>query len=59
MKLLSSLIILGTAIMVVDPVFGGLAVSLIFGTLASTVLTLLVIPLVYFVYETRVGKKTA
>ena len=52
-------IILGTAIMVVDPVFGGLAVSLIFGTFASTVLTLLVIPLVYFVYETRVGKKTA
>ncbi len=52
-------IILGTAIMVVDPVFGGLAVALIFGTFASTVLTLLVIPLVYFVYETRVGKKTA
>ena len=46
-------IVLGTAIMVVDPVFGGLAVSLIFGTLASTVLTLLVIPLVYFVYERR------
>lgn len=46
-------IVLGTAIMVVDPVFGGLAVSLIFGTLASTILTLLVIPLVYFVYERR------
>ncbi len=43
-------IILGTAIMVMDPVFGGLAISLIFGTLASTVLTLFVIPLGYFAY---------
>ncbi len=50
-------IVLGTAIMVVDPVFGGLAVSLIFGTLASTILTLLAIPLVYFVYEQRVIKR--
>ena len=52
-------IILGTAIMIVDPVFGGLAVSLIFGTFASTVLTLLVIPLVYYVYEKRLGMRPA
>lgn len=43
-------IMLGTAIMILDPVFGGLAISLIFGTLASTVLTLFVIPLGYFTY---------
>ena len=48
-------IILGTFIIVFDPVFGGLAVSLIFGTFASTVLTLLVIPLVYLVYERRIA----
>lgn len=41
-------IILGTLVIIVDPVFGGLAVSLIFGTFASTVLTLFVIPLVYY-----------
>jgi multidrug efflux pump subunit AcrB len=46
-------IILGTFIMVFDPVFGGLAVSLIFGTFASTVLTLFLIPLVYYLYEQR------
>jgi len=46
-------IILGTAIMAFDPVFGGLAISLIYGTFASTVLTLFVIPLVYFLYEKR------
>lgn len=31
-----------------DPIFGGLAISLIFGLLVSTVLTLLVIPVVYY-----------
>jgi len=31
-----------------DPIFSGLAVSLIFGLLVSTVLTLVVIPVVYF-----------
>ena len=40
-------IILGTLIMIVDPVFGGLAISLVFGTFASTALTLFVIPLIY------------
>ena len=39
--------------MIFDPVFGGLAVSLIFGTFASTVLTLFVIPLVYFLWARR------
>ncbi|TPE47511.1 efflux RND transporter permease subunit [Maribrevibacterium harenarium] len=34
-----------------DPIFGGLAVSLIFGLLVSTVLTLLVIPVVYYAYQ--------
>ncbi len=36
-----------------DPIFNGLAVSLIFGILVSTVLTLLVIPLLYAVYLNR------
>ncbi|HHA18876.1 MAG TPA: efflux RND transporter permease subunit, partial [Methylophaga sp.] len=31
-----------------DPIFGGLAISLIFGLLVSTLLTLLVIPVVYY-----------
>ncbi len=51
--LTASAIILGTLIMAFDPVFGGLAISLIYGTFASTVLTLFVIPLVYFIYEHR------
>ena len=48
-------IVLGTMVMIFDPVFGGLAVSLIFGTIASTILTLFVIPLVYLGYCRRVS----
>jgi len=51
-------IMFGSAIMVTDPVFGGLAVSLIFGTFASTLLTLVVIPLLYFLWERRLEKQT-
>ena len=36
-----------------DPIFNGLAIALIFGILVSTVLTLVVIPLLYFVYLAR------
>lgn len=34
-----------------DPIFGGLAVSLIFGLMISTILTLVVIPVVYYHYN--------
>jgi multidrug efflux pump subunit AcrB len=36
-----------------DPIFSGLAVSLIFGILVSTILTLVVIPVVYYAYQYR------
>jgi multidrug efflux pump subunit AcrB len=36
-----------------DPIFQGLAVSLIFGILVSTALTLLVIPLLYYAWLSR------
>ena len=42
-----------------DPIFNGLAISLIFGILVSTVLTLVVIPLLYFMaYRNRLGALT-
>jgi len=50
-------IIFGSMIMITDPVFGGLAVALIFGTLSSTVLTLLVIPLMYYIWQWHGGVK--
>ncbi len=48
-------IILGSGIMVLDPIFGGLAISLIFGAFASTVLTLYLIPLIYYGWYKRFG----
>jgi multidrug efflux pump subunit AcrB len=46
---------LGAFFILDDPIFNGLAISLIFGILVSTVLTLVVIPLLYFVWLRRVG----
>jgi multidrug efflux pump subunit AcrB len=50
-------IMFGSMIMITDPVFGGLAISLIFGTFSATVLTLLVIPLLYFIWQWHGGVK--
>lgn len=50
-------IMFGSMIMITDPVFGGLAVALIFGTLSSTVLTLLVIPSLYYIWRWHGGVK--
>ncbi len=40
---------LGAAFILDDPIFNGLAITLIFGILVSTLLTLVVIPVLYFV----------
>ena len=42
---------LGAFFILDDPIFGGLAVALIFGILLSTMLTLVVIPVVYYAYH--------
>jgi len=46
---------LGAFFILDDPIFNGLAVSLIFGILVSTILTLLVIPLLYYALLRRKG----
>jgi multidrug efflux pump subunit AcrB len=45
--------ILGASVIVRDPVWSGLALALIFGMLASTALTLVVIPVFYYMVEKR------
>ncbi len=48
---------LGAFFILDDPIFNGLAISLIFGILVSTLLTLVVIPLLYYVaYRHRLSK---
>ncbi len=47
---------LGARLILDDPIFNGLAISLIFGILVSTLLTLVVIPVLYFMaYRNRLG----
>jgi multidrug efflux pump subunit AcrB len=41
---------MGAFFIIDDPIFGGLAISLIFGILVSTVLTLIVIPVMYYAF---------
>jgi len=42
-----------------DPIFNGLAISLVFGILVSTVLTLVVIPLLYYALLRQRARKEA
>lgn len=41
-------VVLGAIVMLFDPIFQGLAISLIGGSVSSTILTLIVVPLLYF-----------
>lgn len=41
-------VVIGALVILFDPIFQGLAISLIGGTITSTVLTLIVVPLLYF-----------
>ena len=49
---------LGAFFILDDPIFNGLAISLIFGILVSTVLTLVVIPLLYYALKHRAYKES-
>jgi len=44
---------LGALFILDDPIFSGLAISLIFGILVSTLLTLVVIPVMYYAFQYR------
>ncbi|NTV03637.1 efflux RND transporter permease subunit, partial [bacterium] len=44
-------VITASSVMVFDPIFQGLALSLVFGAMVSTLLTVVVIPLAYYMYK--------
>jgi multidrug efflux pump subunit AcrB len=46
-------VVTGSFVMVFDPIFQGLAISLMMGSLLSTVLTVVVIPLAYYLYKLK------
>ncbi|MDE3029234.1 MAG: efflux RND transporter permease subunit, partial [Paracoccaceae bacterium] len=43
---------IGAVVILSDPIFQGLAISLLFGLMSSTLLTVLVIPAIYRVFKT-------
>jgi multidrug efflux pump subunit AcrB len=46
-------VVIGAFVILFDPIFQGLAISLMGGSIASTALTLLIVPLIYFMVESR------
>jgi multidrug efflux pump subunit AcrB len=50
-------VVIGALVILFDPIFQGLAVSLVAGALASTILTLVVVPGIYFLMRRRIGEE--
>jgi multidrug efflux pump subunit AcrB len=46
--LTAAAVVVGSFVMLFDPIFQGLAIAMMFGAVAATVLTLLAVPLLYF-----------
>jgi multidrug efflux pump subunit AcrB len=46
--LTAAAVVVGSLVMLLDPIFQGLAISMMFGAVASTMLTLIAVPLLYF-----------
>lgn len=46
-------VVIGAFVILFDPIFQGLAISLMGGTITATILTLLVVPLVYYLIERK------
>jgi multidrug efflux pump subunit AcrB len=46
-------VVVGAIVILFDPIFQGLAIALMFGALASTALTLVVVPVLHFLSESR------
>ena len=57
--LTAAALVVGGAVILLDPIFQGLAVALIAGVVVSTALTLVVIPLLYYMYLKAVGVERA
>ncbi|MBU2527294.1 MAG: efflux RND transporter permease subunit [Bacteroidetes bacterium] len=50
-------VVIGASIILFDPIFQGLAISLVAGAIVSTLLTLIVIPLIYYITERHKWEK--
>ncbi|HHB52464.1 MAG TPA: efflux RND transporter permease subunit, partial [Saprospiraceae bacterium] len=46
-------VVIGASIILFDPIFQGLAISLVAGAIVSTLLTLIVVPMIYYMSEKK------
>lgn len=52
-------VVIGASIILFDPIFQGLAISLVAGAIVSTLLTLIVVPLIYYMTERKKWEKNS
>jgi multidrug efflux pump subunit AcrB len=52
-------VVIGASIILFDPIFQGLAISLVAGAIVSTLLTLIVVPLIYYITERKKWEKNS
>ena len=57
--LTAAAVVVGGLVMVLDPIFQGLAVSLMFGAVVATGLTMIVVPLLYWELRRRGATEAA
>ena len=51
-------VVVGSFVMILDPIFQGLAIAMMFGAVVATLLTLVVVPVLYFeVFRDKTGEK--
>ena len=52
-------VVIGASIILFDPIFQGLAISLVAGAIVSTFLTLILVPLIYYMIERKKYPETS
>src|SRR5690625_8020855 len=50
-------VVIGAAVILFDPIFQGLAISLVFGAIVSTMLTFVIVPLIYYITQHKKWEK--
>ena len=53
MLLTAAAVVVGSSVMLFDPIFQGLAISLLAGEVASTLLSRMTVPVLYYMVENR------
>ena len=55
MLLTAAAVVVGASVILFDPIFQGLAISLMAGEVASTVLSRMAVPVLYYMVQKRIG----